>query len=209
MELYKYCRAEHMRQMLGSETLRIGTVFDWRRINRYGQMVMDTDDGRIHLPKSNLIIYDYRFLSSFDIKADVKEEVSGRSFKTTEISTKDAYAFSAASSYSVEDHRKWLAAEGYDACYKIISARLCFRAISQVLMNAEFALWEEILYYDDSLGNLVYEKAFHPALLKRKEEYAEQREIRAIWHARQLPIEPTIVTVPRIHVYCEEHRVLR
>lgn len=212
VELYKYCKSEHMRALLDADTLMIGTVFGWRQIGNYGEMVMDSSDGRIRLPKSNLIFYDYRFISALEPQAhvEVDEENELRHFRMIEISTHDVYAFSAASTYSKQDHRKWFESEGYDACYRVMSARLFFRAISRSFVEATFALWNPILYYDDSHGNIVFEqgKAFHPALLKEQSGYGAQVEVRAIWTPKQLPITPKLLTVPGAHLYCCEHRVL-
>src|SRR6267142_4217983 len=171
MDLFKFCKYEHLRAVLDTDTLRIGTVFDWRRNGTHGEMVYDSEDVRISLPASNFVIYDWRFIDALDPKYEVKATGSGvgreARMKALEVGTHDRYVYSAASNYSDTDHARWAEAQGYNACFRISDAESFFSAISEALTDATFELAHEALYVDDAQGNLVFEETFHPALLKR------------------------------------------
>jgi hypothetical protein len=210
MELYKYCKTEHMNALMDSNTLRLGTVFDWRVSGKYGEMVMDSNEGTITLHSGNVVSYDWRFVPDFQMQSSVEEVEGGRNFHNTLLYTTNVYSFSAAASYSKDDHVRWFESEGYDSCYKINSARLFFRAISGALKNCAFVVYDKIQYYDPTLQNLIFEGTFHPALLKHKEKYGNQNEVRAIWKPtdKVAPIAPVCLTMAGISKYCERHRTL-
>jgi hypothetical protein len=184
-ELYKYCKSEHMEALFDKGSLRIGHLFGWRSSKQSGEMVKDTEDGRIALT-GNVVFYDPGNINFLIVDSDpVVVTGSGaeqkRHFKSTMLRCDDVYTFSTASTYSEEDHRRWLDKEGYDACYKIVSIFDFLAAIYLALGDSCFVLCGNACYYDENASNNVFEGTFHPALLKRKAQYGDQNEVRFIW----------------------------
>jgi hypothetical protein len=211
MEAFKYCTKEVMHKLLSRDELRVGTVYGWRKGGGVGEMVQDVNDGSMDL-SGNLVFYDHASLNYMIVDSDpVAVDSDGlRHFRNRRVRCEDHYAFCVATRYSAEDHRKWKEVEGYDACYRIKSARLFFRAISGALRDARFLLSAACLYFDPAADNNVFTGRFHPGLLKRSDKFGEQYELRALWEPvdRTSPIEYRDIRVPGIKRYCEPHAVL-
>ena len=62
MELFKYCKSEHMASMMDRGSARLGTLFDWRKSEKYGELVSDTSEGHTTLT-GNLIFFDTTFVN--------------------------------------------------------------------------------------------------------------------------------------------------
>jgi hypothetical protein len=76
---------------------------------------------------------------------------------------------------------KWLESEGYDACYRITSVRLFFRAITQALgLQYKFLGFGPVVYAEE-FDISATQAGVHPALVKRHSRYIEQEEVRALW----------------------------
>jgi hypothetical protein len=181
-----------MRSMLEHGAARIGTLFGWRETARgYGEMSRGEAEGVLRHPG-----------------ALVFHEADTRSLLTEG----DVYAFSTSAAYSEEAHRKWLEAEGYDACYRILSAKLFFRALSARLEDAEYQFFGPVEYLDPEALPRAHEipGRFHPALLKRATGYTGQREVRGLWKPKDpnARIAPVIVERSRAGEYCESYRTI-
>jgi len=208
MELYKYCKTEDMEALFEKNTLMLGTLFNWRGTGKYGEMAMDQSEGHMKTT-GNVIFYDYRFLREIMVEGTVEEVDGGRRFENKFMYTTDVYAFCTAASYSHDAHVRWLNCEGYASCYKILTARLFFRAISGVLNDCNFVVYDRIHYYDPTLPNQTFMGTFHPALLKHN-DFGSQDEVRAIWKPKDknAQISPMCITVPHISKYCERYRTI-
>jgi hypothetical protein len=192
VQLFKYCRQEHLRSMLERGEARVGTLFDWRDNARaYGEMSGDEAEGVLKHPG-----------------ALVFHEADARAL----LAAGDVYAFSTSAAYSEDAHRKWLEAEGYDACYRILSAKLFFRALSAALKDADYQFFAPVQYLDPRAPPRAHEipGRFHPALLKRSTGYTGQAEVRALWMPRepQKEIKPVRVERSRAGGYCESYRII-
>lgn len=212
MELYKYCKTEHLEKLLSSGGLRLGTLFDWRKNEKHGELVYDECEGYIQL-KGDIVFYDYRFIEDQRHIGTVNVQSVGenqvRHFKNEVLHTCDMYSFSCSMNYSEMDHRRWYELEGYDACYVIHSPRLFFRAISKELMDANFRLQAPVIYFDNSASKNVFEGFFHPALLKNI-NFQDQNEFRGLWKPfdTESDISPRIIERSDAHKYCSEYRMI-
>jgi hypothetical protein len=45
VELYKYCRQTHLHKLEVRGELRVGTLFDYRRTDKYGELTSDETEG--------------------------------------------------------------------------------------------------------------------------------------------------------------------
>lgn len=213
MELYKYCRKEHMDSMLAHGGVRIGTLFDWRKAHKYGELVGDEHEGYTPLG-GNVIFYDWRFVSSLIVDSSVNDQsTEGQRcvhFQNHAFHTPNLFVISTSMTYSLEDHKRWAEKEGYDACYRIRSARLFIKAISSALAGiADRVCAGKVHYYDSTKSNHVFEGTFHPGLVKRT-EFGSQFEYRAMWTPKDkgTDITPIILSDTEARKYCSLHRVL-
>lgn len=192
MELFKYCKSEHRDMLLSSGCIRVGTLEDYRRTDKYGEMVSDQDEGKriiggsiTGLSAENEHLYPgiAALRQSKLINIDLRGGGSVRNLTIGKaiLESPDLLVFSASSEYSNSTHKCWHAAEGYDACYKILSARLFFRAISQALgPNYRFLGYAEVIY-TNTIDLTDPRCHTHPALIKRTTEFSSQAEFRAVW----------------------------
>ena len=137
----------------------------------------------------------------------ISGEVQNHAFHTSNV-----FTLSASTVYSEEDHQFWNEKEGYDACYRIRSARLFFKAISKapkLTAVADLVCFGPVHYYDRRKSNHIFEGTFHPALVKRP-EFGSQSELRAIWAPRVSTndISPIILRETGAGKYCCVHRLL-
>lgn len=201
-----------MEALLKHGSVRIGTLFDYRKTDVHGEMTGDDREGTTELT-GNIISYDPTFMPEILVDSTVKVTDSGadelRHFTNHRVRSTNLYTFSTSATYTSELHQLWIDSEGYDACYRINSARLFFKEISRHLPQTELLMVEPAYYFDSAQTNHIFTKKFHPALLKRS-DHAEQQEIRALW--RTTPprddISPVIIKKSSAGTYCDEFKVL-
>lgn len=213
LQVFKFCKSKDMKSLVERGSVRIGTLFDWRKQEKYGEMAADQSEGITQTP-FNIIFYDHRFINAMQI--DSRVWVDGdkpsqiRHFKNEVLRTPNLYTFSTSATYSEEIHKKWFESEGYDACYRINSTRLFSKAISRRLASSTLLLFEPVLYFDELQTNQELNGTFHPAMLKKINTFGGQHEVRGLWqsHDTNSPIEPVVIGESDAWKYCEEYRVL-
>jgi hypothetical protein len=214
MELYKYCKKEHMEAMLERGAARIGTVYGWRQIHQeYGELVVDESEGFTEVG-GNVVFWDHRFVPDFLVESSLINKSSPGNhhveFKNSTFYTPDRYAFSAAMTYAEEDHQRWFEKENYDACYRIHSAESFFASLTEALGDrVKFLCFAPVHYYDKSAQNHEFKGAFHPALVKRS-KFGSQFELRALWTPNSESGEIKLIDLPSTNAnkYCSVHRLL-
>lgn len=193
--------------------VRIGTLFGWRDSGKHGEMSTDEAEGIFRNPP-NLIFHGPADFQAMMADSTVRVEGDGasqlRHWKIDAVRSSNVYTFCAASAYSDDQHKAWLESEGYDACYRINSARLFFRAISEQLADAEFLFIAAAEYIREGATNHEVHSRFHPALLKRAGGYDDQLEVRALWKPRDPSAEigPLVIPASRAGTYCEPYRTI-
>lgn len=211
MELFKYCSHEHWLAMKNSGSARIGLLFDYRETDKYGELT-SYDPEWMNEPAESISNVNAKNIGNYpELERLVHVEGDGESgqIKVNEYtaSLPNFLIFSTYRTYCKETHRLLKNHEGYDSCYKITSARLFFRAISEALgPQYEFLGYGEVFYTDkiDSASTLT---GIHPALIKRPEEYEDRSEIRAVWQPKNVEtVAPRILGQSRARLYCYEHR---
>lgn len=204
-----------MLSMLTHGSARIGTLFDWRKTSEYGELISDSNEAHTMLT-GNLGFYDTTFINSLIVDSWVGPEenraTTGVPFRNEAVRAENHYAFSASTTYSERDHQRWYELEGYDACYRIHSARLFFKALTrstELSALAQFVCAAPIHYFDESLPNNVFRGTFHPALIKRS-TFGGQFEFRALWKPKTAAavIEPVLVFSSRAKLYVSSHVIL-
>lgn len=203
-----------MEAMFATGAVRIGALHGWRQSGKHGEMSTDESEGILRNPSGNIVFRDPPEPDSFAVDAVVTVEGEGsaqlRHFKINALRSEDLYTFSTSSAYSGEQHRAWRDSEGYDACYRINSARLFFRALSDAMPSLRFLFHAPVIYVPEKWDNLVIHGRFHHARLKRAGMYELQLEDRALWKPldASAPIESFTLLSSLAGTYCERYRVL-
>ena len=206
---FKYLKKRHLQAFLSHGTIRLGTLFEYRDMERYGPTIGDKDEGRhytdFHIPgggiielgsgtpEANYLEKHSMFKNAKGLKVQFEEETVLRFVQDC----LDAYIFCATQEYNPDVMREF----GYDSCIEIIHIEKFFDAISRrVRHKAEFIGGGPIQYGSRRTKYTEPHKR-HPAMLK-DEEYRNQKEFRALWKPLKPTVSPIVIDVPRSIKFC-------
>jgi hypothetical protein len=200
--LFKYMRREHAQRLLSEGVLRIGTLHEYRNIERHGVHIGDAREGS---KGAILTVPRLEVRSQGDLPEFVRHQVKvgpgtvtfvNSTFLVTEDSP-DFYIYSATTLPDFDAMREM----GYDACIQIHNPTGFFRALNHTFRHKGDY---------QGLFNCVYMKrdlppdeqhTIHPALIKDP-SYERQREQRAIWRPLNTQPRPFIVACRKAARYC-------
>jgi hypothetical protein len=213
VELYKYCRETHLRSLEENGALRLGTLSDYRKTDRYGELTADEREGTKKLGGSIVELNAHNAHMYPGLAGLIKVKGEGKfrqlTVKNSTVQSRDLLVFSTSARYSEEAHKKWLESEGYDACYRITSARLFFRAVTEALGPQYGFLGFGRVIYAEEFDIAAIQAAVHPALVKRHSRYIEQDEVRTLWKPTDgKNVEPVLLDASSANLYVVRHRVL-
>jgi len=220
VELYKYCKVAHHDSLLSRGSLRVGTLHDYRCKEAYGELVADEHEGKkllegfiSHLDAESAVQYPgieaLHHAGLVNIDLSTGGTITNLTIENAVSESTNLLIFSTASEYSEEIHEHWRKAEGYNACYKIISARLFFRAISRALgVNYSFLGFGPVIY-EDSLDLKDPRSHVHPAMIKRRTEFFGQAEFRGVWSSIDTTnASPVLIETSNACLYATSYRML-
>jgi hypothetical protein len=211
---FKYLLAEHRRAFFERGSLRIGTLHDYQRTEKYGLAIGDAAEGVLHLTTEFRTLEEHSAhwkewrrargqdeppptfvkVDSVELVAILRESPDGL-VATTQAD--DCYLFCASSRCSTE----LMGPFGYDACLEIMDFEGFLRVVSGVLgERADFLGHRPVVYVGRS-----WSRASHPGVprvLLKEPEYAYQAEIRALWKPRLRPIAPLLIDAPEARAFC-------
>lgn len=202
---YKIMQAERAQALIEKGELRIGTLYDFRKIEEHGKVVGDRLEGikGYHRTINETITpetewYDPLVNRMINISPDSKATVIIDNCKIVEkeIHSKDCYVFCMTAVPQFD------ALEGYgDTCVEILDIWSFLCAISQKLGDKAELDGYYYCVYGPRFTETGTENNVHPALIKyhsRKEE----KEVRALWRTNEEAIEPEILQIDGIGQYC-------
>ena len=196
-QLFKYMKSCHASRFKSDGTLRIGTLSEYRNVEKHGERIGDSHEGMVgHF--ETVATADVATLSPF-----VKRFVSGVAGRienctfTAMYESPEFFVFSTALEFSRELMKEF----GYDACLRIDNPAAFFKAVTLSLQNV--ATYEGIFpcsYTDRFIppGNF---HAAHPAVIKDR-AYESQREVRTLWHPVDGHASPRIIRCLRAIRHC-------
>ncbi len=202
---YKYMKRQHARQLVRSGICRIGTLFEYRDMEKYGPEIGDTTEGRRS-------IYFHGEMSADDpstIPEFTKNVINlagkGSAMINCEIvqeyKSEDMFVFSG----SKEPDPRTMRAMGYETIVKIIDIESFVRAVTPYLHERCPVDLKHVLlglcFYQQRTQHYLRDPGIHPALIKDP-EYAYQKELRVIWSPANQPIEPLIVECAPASHFC-------
>ncbi len=193
--------------------LRIGTLYDFRNEEKHGSEIGDKDEGTKTLTTDGYHFIDTAdsstipswyakgFNDSFKLVDAARLQIHARDGVRVRLTIPDRYVFCMSDDYDsglIENG-------GYSACIRIHNPGDFFAALSKEMRRkANWLGWGKCRYRPRLiLGD--HDDELEPALIK-EERYSYQKEVRAIWAARQDNqdnIEPFILKVKKARYYCE------
>ena len=208
--IYKYMKKQHLRKFLKDGLIRIGTLYDFRDIEKHGDEIGDKDEGTKTLTTDGYHFIDsenidtipawYRehFENTFKLNEGASLQIHARDGVRVRLTVPDRYVFCA--SYDFDGS---LIENGeYDACLKIVNPLAYFSAISQKLKNRATWLGYGRCRYRSRIILGHQDHGIEPSLIKEN-RYEYQKEVRAIWESRNEEIEPIIIKAKKLRYHCE------
>jgi hypothetical protein len=209
--LYKYARRADAAAMLERATFRIGTLYEYRDVEKHGPEVGDVGEATRtvsqyvgegetweKLRKSSLIS------ELFNAEADSDIKISNSYFEQIQ-NFPDAYIFCV----SIEPTEQALQDFGKDVCLRISTPLQFFLELGESLFRAgkiaQGGGWfaGPVAYVERGM-QYGKELPIRPALHKPP-RYSYQKEYRAVWIPASLPIKPEFVSSPSATTFLRLH----
>ena len=195
MKLYKYLPKEFAVAMTETGTIKIGTLFNYRKEEKFGCKVGDESEGKITKQLKGPITVSQeshpKFLKEMNLVFQDPQHIKGSiDFVQT---SENLYVYSVSEVLS----RDLMQEFGYNSCVEISDPNIFFKMVSASFPSASFCGFHKCVY-DKKIIPHDTEILISPALLKSKEKYGNQNEVRALWSSSNKEIAPVIVTAPAV-----------
>lgn len=215
--LYKYLKSEHVPDMLRYGVIRLGTVYEYRDVEKHGNAVGDAEEGKsrsslrvgpggVRLeadrPSPELAFFDGFYFP----KGSAITLVGGSESVIVNVQdSPDLYIYCVTDVFDEAAMRKFR----YDACVRIDRPRQFFEAIGRKLVKKKLA------QPGGKVGNCIYGERERdhrsdkpgPAWLIKPPDLAYQREIRASWTPTAERVEPFILRCKGIVPHCSPFKI--
>lgn len=214
MALYKYMKSEHAEMFFRNGTLRIGTLFDFKKNENFNEAVGDKHEGS-HYPYMDVVEPIYSGNMNSLQKSFLKGAISlapGASISNLkivrEVTSSDFFVFC----MTTEPSRDAMEEFECDICIEIADPTSFIKALTRKVKSKTGDLaWHGHVTYMRKDYPYMKETGLHPACTK-DERYMYQKEYRAIWHARKnssecVILSPLFIKAPKLIKYCREIRL--
>ncbi|SFE79556.1 hypothetical protein [Spirosoma endophyticum] len=207
--LYKYTKSHHADRMMAEGWIRVGTLYEYRDIERHGPEIGDDMEGKRQLRfQGDGVIKHFRAGGLTITNARVINS-GGRTLNIFAQNSPDSFMFCCTHELDEVSMRKM----GYDACVCISNPTLFFAEVTASmtrmgLTTVSEALINKVVYVskNDVLSGTDARKD-HGTLpsieFQKDERFDHQKEVRAIWNTRLKDFKPELVKVQRIKESCE------
>jgi len=200
--LYKYLHAKFANDLVQRGRLRIGTLYEYRNIEKHGAIIGDDLEGKKiaymdiqneTISRENQPEFTKKFFhmgndASVNLQNITLEHLTRSPnfyiYSTTEVFDENA-----------------LTDFGYDACVLIQNPKKFFIAISKKLRDIATFRGSFKCQYQPRRVAHDQDNNIDPAIIKGS-EYQNQREVRAIWVPTQKIVEPIIIECHKVIKYC-------
>jgi hypothetical protein len=201
--LFKYMKRSHALALIKKGQMRIGTLYEYRNVERHGVLVGDAREGS----KGAVVRVPFLEASSTEELPEFARDMGVRigpgrvtfensTFLRTEESP-DFYIFSASRHFDAVQMRLM----GYDACVRIDNPESFFRAVSHSFRHAgDYQGFHACHYIERDLPP-DQQHDIHPALLKDP-SYSPQAEVRAVWRPKTRVPKPLIIVCRKAARHC-------
>jgi len=204
--VYKYLTSENAKSFLEDGYIKIGTLYDYREVEKYGEQIGDRHEGT-----KTEYSHDKEPKKGDELNPLEKKAIKvGPGFTVVnnrvevKSSSPDYYIYCVSDSYKESILRKLnedFPDNHYDACVEITSINMLIENINKKLLNGKHIGFGKCHY----IGRMHHytKKAPHPAILKEK-KYKYQEEIRIFWNPiNPKELEPVILKTDNLKDYCK------
>ncbi len=197
MKLYKYMESRFAARFLRDGDIRLGTLYGFRNVERFGEVIGEAEEGRKYVRKQGHSVVDtaypetvpYFLKQRINVAAPNRLRIEARDGIGGMMEDPDGYVLCLTDQPDVAQMRQF----GYDSCLEVLDSDEFFRAIS-VKVRHQLRFWgaAKVVYRNRTMS--VHEdEAIPPAFIKPP-SYAGQKEVRGLWE----PFNPGAVLSPKI-----------
>jgi hypothetical protein len=214
MRLFKYMPKKYLDAFFRYGSLKIGTLYEYRKVEHYGNVIGDKNEG-LHKTELSLTGGGEIDLASNSFEADffrkhvlrpdqqdskVKIVLANGARLISQTNSPDLYIYCLTSEYSPDVMRQF----GCDSCMEIINPVAFFSAISHRIRHR--GKFEDCgaMRYTSKDTHYTKPHHLHPAIMKDV-EFSCQKEWRAIWTPYKEPKTPLFVGVPKAVRHCRTY----
>ena len=211
---FKCLPKKHLEAFLLRGSLKIGTLYEYRKIEKYGGAVGDKNEGlhktELFLPGGGQIDLasttpEAEFFRKHVLRPDqtdskVKIVLEDGASLMAHSNSQDLYIYCMTSTFDEAAMKIF----GCDTCLEIIRPDEFFAAISRRMRHKGKFEGVVPIQYMDKTTHYLKPHRLHPALMKDT-EYAYQSEWRAIWAPTRPPRKPLLMEVPRAIRHCRQY----
>jgi len=214
--LFKYCKREHACSMVEKGMFRIGTLFEFMSIEKHGTQVGDLDEG---VKKTLFTAEDFSGRTFEELPEELRrawfengvvpDNAKGITIQAmnkkigivlSEIG-QNFYVFCMTEEASCIGAREF----GYDACVRISEPLEFIDALTKDLAKVRTILLARPALARCSYGTREERtgtKERTLPFLSKDAKYAYQKEVRAVWTPKGLPVEPVVIRNSRARDFC-------
>lgn len=206
MALYKYLKKEHLDSFLTNGSIKIGSLYEYREVEKYGSVIGDNSEGTYQTELSKAGTYEIdlgraspesNFFRQHILRNDQQDssikivmEDGAKIIASTH--SPNLYIYCVTSKYDPDVMREF----GCDSCLEINRPDIFFKAISKKIRHkAEFESVVNIIYGSKNT-HYMQPHNVHPAI-KKGLEYKYQNEVRAIWTPKKEINSPLYIEAPK------------
>jgi hypothetical protein len=210
MRIFKYMQQEHLDGFFQNGCLKIGTLYDYRKEEEYGEVTGDRDEAyqltELRTPDDGLDLATNTAEAVYVKKRLCPDEQSvGWKFSGNVTfvyydSAPDAYVYCLTSKYSPAVMKKFK----YDACMEILDLDAFLASISRKIADCGIYVYGGKVLYMNRRTPFTEPLRMHPSIIKDP-KYSYQKEWRSIWRPSEQSISPFLTHVPEAIRYCRVH----
>lgn len=201
--LYKYLRKDHAKMLLERGKLRIGTLYEFRDIEKHGTAIGDNEEGKkstyMEIEKETLTPKNQHEYTKdfFNLGTDASLTIQGITLEKP-INSPNYYIYSTSEVFDKNALNNF----GYDTCIVIENPEQFFAVISKTFRHkGELEGIFRCQYHPRRLS-FDQDHGIHPAIIKSP-EYENQKEVRTLWKPKKKSIQPLIIECRKAAKYCK------
>ena len=201
--LYKYLKKEYAELLINKGNLRIGTLYEYRDIEKHGKIIGDEGEGTKSV---------YMEMNNVTWTKDT-QPAFGKSFFnlgeggvvhfdgiTLEKPTHSPNYYMYCTTSVIDENA--LVDFGYDTCVVIENPTKFFLAVNRVMRHK--GIYEGVFpcAYQSRRVAHYQDNGIHPAIIKPT-EYRNQSEVRALWRPKKNKAEPMVIECFKARQFCK------
>jgi hypothetical protein len=214
MRLFKYLPKKYLKAFFRTGALKLGTLYEYRKVEEYGAVIGDKDEGlhktELFLPGGGQIDLataspEAEFFRKHVLRPDqrnskVKIILAEGAKLIAHSNSPDLYIYCMTSEFNADVMSQF----GCDSCLEILRPRDFFRAISKRVSNSIRFDGYGPVHYGSKSTHYRLPHSLHPAITK-EEHFSYQKECRAIWIPKDGTPTPLFLDVPDARKHCRIH----